>query len=139
MKRALVDTEVLVLGLLAGDSAAARLVDAWAGGRFTLCWAAAQRAEVEAVLHRPLLAPHVQPLRAAQYLSDLEHHCESLGRIRVVNRSSDAASNLLLGLAEAGKVDVLVVAEGNALRALGIHAGVRIRTAREFAVVLATR
>lgn len=139
MRRAILDTEVLVAGALTPAGAAARVVDAWVQDSFTLCCAPAQRAEVARVLQRPELRGYVDGPRAAQLLQDLERRSEPLGRIRMVERCTDPASNVLLGLAEAGRVDVLVVAEEGALRALGMHQGVRLRSAREFAVMLATR
>ena len=137
--RAILDTDVLVMGVLSQRGAAARLMDGWRAGNFVLCCAAAQRAEVAAVLQRVEVAPFVEPMRAGQFLVDLDQGSEALGRIRLVERCQDPAGNVLLGLAEAGRVDVLVVAEGSELRALGVHGAVKIRSAREFAVMLSTR
>jgi predicted nucleic acid-binding protein len=134
-----VDTSVLVSGFLSERGASARVVDAWVQGAFTLCCAPAQVAEVAAVLQRPELGGHLQPQRAAQVVEDLKRLSEPLTRMRLNESGSDPASNALLGLADAGQVDVLVVADASPLRALGLHGGVKIRTAREFAVVLATR
>jgi predicted nucleic acid-binding protein len=134
-----VDTPVLVSGFLAEKGANARVVDAWVQGAFTLCCAPAQLAEVAAVLQRPELREYVEAQRAGQVVEDLKCLSEPLTRLRLTEGGGDAVSNALLGLAEAGQVDVLVVADDSPLRALGLHAGVKIRTAREFAVVLATR
>lgn len=133
------DTSVLVSGFLSERGASARVVDAWVQGAFTLCCAPAQVAEVAAVLQRTELSNHLQPQRAAQVVEDLKRLSEPLTRMRLTESGGDPASNALLGLADAGQVDVLVVADASPLRALGLHGGVKIRTAREFAVVLATR
>jgi uncharacterized protein len=137
LRRALIDTEVLVGGLLVGSGAAARLVDAWLARRFVLCCAEAQIGEVAAVLKREELKAFVAPMRAEQWVADVRRLSTPLTRIRLTERGGDAPSNALLGLAQAGGVDVLVVGEGSPLRALGTHGAVKIRTAREFSAVLA--
>ena len=131
------DTEVMVLGLLVDSGAAARLVDAWLDGQFVLCCAIAQRSEVGAVLKREEIAAYIEPMRGAQFEADLARRSRPLTRIRLTERGGDPASNALLGLAEAGQVDVLVVADDSPLRGLGMHGAVKIRSAREFSAVLA--
>lgn len=137
--RAILDTDVLVMGVLSERGPAAQLIDGWRAGSFVLCCAPAQRMEVAAVLQRVEVASFVEAMRAGQFVNDLEQGSEALGRIRMVERCQDPAGNVLLGLAEAGRVDVLVVAEGSELRKLGTHGAVKIRSAREFAVMLSTR
>jgi predicted nucleic acid-binding protein len=137
MSRALVDSDILVMGFLDARGGAGRVVDAWLAGLFELCCARAQVEEVGAILKRAELTAFVEPTRAEQFLNDLELRSEALHRIRLTDRVDDPASNALLGLATAAAVEVLVVTESSPLRQLGMHGEVRIRSARDFVVWLA--
>lgn len=137
MSRAIVDSDVLVMGFLDARGGAGRVIDAWLAGHFELCCARAQVEEVGAILKRAELTAFVEPTRAEQFLNDVELRSESLHRIRLTERVDDPASNALLGLAAAAGVEVLVVAESSPLWQLGTHGEVLIRSAREFVVRLA--
>lgn len=130
--RVVLDTNVLVSGLLSSNGAPGRILDAWRAGHFELVVGDALIDEFKRVCAYPKLAPYLTPadvgtlinrLRAAEcWLSDLP-------RVQV---SEDADDDFLLAMAQASGADYLVTGDHAGLLAIGHIGRTQIVTAAIF-------
>lgn len=137
MLRAVLDTNVLLSGLLSPQGAPAGLLAAWRHGRFDLVTAAEQLVELGEVARRPVLKARLVPAHVGRFINDLRELALVVQRLPRVDRSIDPADNHLLGIAQAGNADYLVSGDRSGVLALASHGPTKIVTVAAFRDVLA--
>jgi hypothetical protein len=132
--RAVVDTNVLVSGLLSEHGPPCQIVDAWLAGRFTLVVSLLQVEGVHHVLTYPRLAGR---MRLAD--SELQMLLAALlsaagvvpGRLSLPGVTRDPKDDYLVASAKEGQADWIVSGDQDLL-ALVAYEGIRIVTPRQF-------
>ncbi len=109
--RVILDTNILVSGLISEHGTPAQLLNAWADKAFVLVTSSAQIAELHAVTHRPTVRPLITPSHAGRFINDLQRFAVVLDRLPVVDRSPDPNDDFLLAMAEVGAADYLVTGD----------------------------
>ena len=134
--RVVLDTNVLLSGLISDRGAPPRLLDAWREERFDLVSSEEQLAEVRAVTRRDALRALVTPSEVGRFVNDLRLDAMILDRLPRLDRSSDPADNFLLAMAEAGEAQFLVSGDRRGVLDLKTHGPTRIVRARELLEIL---
>jgi putative PIN family toxin of toxin-antitoxin system len=131
--RVILDTNILISGLISPLGKPARLIDAWLDGRFTLVSHAVQLDEFRAVSRRERIRPLLRPAEAGRLVNRIAALAEMPTQLPFVRRSSDLHDDFLLALCETGAADRLVTGDKADLLILKTHASARIITAAQFA------
>ncbi len=134
--RVILDTNILISGLISPLGKPARLIDAWLDGRFTLVSHAVQLDEFRAVSRRERIRPLLRPSEAGRLVNRIAALAEMPMQLPFVRRSSDPHDDFLLALCEAGAADLLVTGDKADLLILKTHATARIITAAQLAAEL---
>ena len=119
--RIILDTNILVSGLISEHGAPAQLLNAWTDKAFVLITSSTQIAELHAVTHRPTVRPLITPSHIGRLINDLQRFATVLDRLPSVDRSPDPNDNFLLGMADAGAADYLVTGDKRDVLALQRH------------------
>jgi putative PIN family toxin of toxin-antitoxin system len=125
--RVILDTNVLISGLLVAQGAPARLLDAWERNRFTLVACENLIAELRDVAGRPFFKARLRASAAellAAGLRDFSIFCQELPSGPT---APDPKDSYLLALAEASQAEFLVTGD-KAILALKRHKSTRIIT-----------
>ena len=129
--RIVLDTNVLVSGLISRTGYPGRLLRAVQGGRVTLITSEYQIAELRDVLFRDRLRRFIQPAEA----TDLIHHMATVAvvidELPEVGLSPDPKDNAILATGIAGQADLIISGDKNDVVALGDAEGIPIVTPRE--------
>ena len=129
--RIVLDTNVLVSGLISRTGYPGRLLRAVQSGRVTLITSEYQIAELRDVLFRDSLRRFIQPAEA----TDLIHHMATVAvvidELPEVGLSPDPKDNAILATGIAGQADLIVSGDKNDVVALGDAEGIPIVTPRE--------
>ena len=136
--RVILDTNILLSGLIAPGGVPARLIDAWLDRRFTLVSHPLQLDEFRAVSRRDKIRALVRPSEAGRLVNQIAALADMPERLPPVERSRDPRDDFLLALCEAGAVDRLVTGDKDDLLALKRHGAATIVTAAAFAAELGT-
>ena len=131
--RVILDTNILLSGLISPAGIPARLIDAWLDRKFTLVSHALQLDELREVTRRDKIRALVRPFEAGRLVNQIAAIADMPERLPPVERSRDPRDDFLLALCEAGKVDWLVTGDKDDLLALVRHAETAIVTAALFA------
>jgi len=99
--RVVLDTNILVSGLLIQLGHPAAIYRAWQEGYFTLLVCAEQLDELRATLRKPAIAARIKPHRSGRLVNQLKDLAEIVGELPRIQRSPDPGDNFLLGLSEA--------------------------------------
>ncbi|MFA5963499.1 MAG: putative toxin-antitoxin system toxin component, PIN family [Sphingomonas sp.] len=134
--RVILDTNVLLSGLLSAGGVPARLVEAWLDHRFILVSHAIQLDELREVTRRDKIRARLKSSEAGRLINQIKAIAEMVGRLPPVERSRDPRDDFLLALCEAGKADLLVTGDKDDLLSLETHGGATIVTAARFAETL---
>ena len=132
--RVILDTNILLSGLLSPSGIPARLVDAWLDRRFVLVSHSIQLDEFRAVSRRDKIRTLVRPSEAGRLVNQIAALAEMPSRLPQVQRSRDPRDDFLLALCEAASADRLVTGDKDDLLALRQHGATRILTAATFAM-----
>jgi uncharacterized protein len=127
--RIILDTNILVSGLISEHGAPAQLISAWTDKAFVLITSSTQIAELHAVTHRPTVRPLITPSHTGRFINDLQRFAVVLDRLPVVDRSPDPNDNFLLAMAEVGAAEYLVTGDKRGVLALKRHGATQILTA----------
>jgi putative PIN family toxin of toxin-antitoxin system len=130
--RVVLDTNVLLSGLINPHGTPAQLLTAWRAGRFDLVTAAEQLLELAAVSRRPVRRRRLVTAHVGRFINDLRELAFVVQRLPAVDRSSDPADNFLLGIAEVAKADDLVSGDRDGVLALVEHGPTQIVDVRAF-------
>ncbi len=129
--RIILDTNIIVSGLISEHGVPAQLLNAWTDRVFSLVTSAPQIAEFTEVTRRPAVRPLITPSHAGRFVNDLHRFGTVLDKLPVVDRSRDPHDNYLLARAEAGAADYLVTGDKRDILVFKQHGPTRIVTARE--------
>ncbi|MEI8147342.1 MAG: putative toxin-antitoxin system toxin component, PIN family [Alphaproteobacteria bacterium] len=132
--RVILDTNILLSGLLSPSGTPAQLVDAWLDRRFMLVSHPIQIEEFSAVTRRDKIRALLRPSEAGRLVNQIAALAEMPSRLPQVQRSRDPRDDFLLALCEAGAADRLVTGDKDDLLALRHHGTTRIVTAAAFAM-----
>lgn len=129
--RILLDTNIILSGLLSPEGPPAQLLQAWLDGAFDLVTAQAQLDELQRVFTYPRIRPRVSSEQARDFLGNLAATALLAPPGAPVALSPDPDDNLLLAAAIAGRVDAIVSGDKSHMLALARAEGIPIVTARE--------
>jgi len=137
--RAVLDTNVLISGLITEGGPACQAVDAWLENKYTLVISLYLVQEITAVLSYPRIRARIRlderELEAivAALLSQAE---VTPGRLHMPGATRDPKDDAIVACAIEGNADVIVSGDQDLL-ALGDDKGVRVVTPRQFVEMLA--
>ena len=131
--RVILDTNLLLSGLISPAGGPARLIDAWLDNRFTLISHPIQLDELREVSRREKIRILIRPSEAGRLINQIATLAEMPERLPFIQRSPDPRDDFLLGLCEAGRADWLVTGDKADLLALNRHGAAQIVTASAFA------
>jgi hypothetical protein len=134
--RIILDTNIIVSGLISEHGAPALLLNSWTDKAFCLVTSTTQITELQSVTHRPSVRPLITPAHAGRFINDLHRFATVLDRLPMVDRSRDPNDNFLLAMAEAGAADYLVTGDKRDVLALKRHGNTTILTAKEMLPLL---
>lgn len=129
--RLVLDTNILVSGLLSPKGAPAMLVGAWLDLRIELVTSVEQIEELRRVLGYAKLRPYIDPGQARDFVENIEALATLAAGLPTLSLSPDPDDNMILATAVAGAVDAVVSGDKGGLVALGSVQGIPIWTARE--------
>ncbi len=131
---AVLDTNVLISGLLVAEGHSARLLDAWLAERFTLVTSLFQIEEVLHVLSYPRIARRLsltEPEFAAFVQSLLVRTRLTTGELRLSGVTRDPTDDAIVACAVEGRAQFIVSGDQDLL-ILGVYQGILIITPRQF-------
>jgi putative PIN family toxin of toxin-antitoxin system len=131
--RVVLDTNILISGLMVPSGNPAIIYRAWQERKFTLLTCAEQLDELRATLRKPAVAKRIRPYSAGSLVNKIKDLAEWVEELPPVRRSSDPTDDFLPSLCEAGKTEYVVTGDKSGLPALENHKGTRIVSARAFA------
>ncbi|MGE0668365.1 MAG: putative toxin-antitoxin system toxin component, PIN family [Sphingomonadales bacterium] len=137
--RVILDTNVLLSGLISGAGIPARLIEAWLDRRFVLISHLLQIDEIRDVSRREKIRELIRPAEAGRLVNQIMLVAEMPATLPHVRRSPDPHDDLLPGLCEAGRAEWLVTGDKNDLLALQRHGITSIITAGTLAEHLGIR
>lgn len=129
--RIVLDSNVVVSGLLVGYSPPGRLVNAWLDGDFLLVTSRYQLDELALVFTYDKLKSRISDGQAAAFLENASAKALVLEELPSVNASPDPKDNPILAAALAGNADLVVSGDRSDMLLLGHIEGIPIVTARE--------
>ncbi len=129
--RLLLDTNIVVSGLLSSKSPPGKLLRAWLDGGFELVTSQEQIGELRRVLAYERLKLYIHPEQAHDFVENLEVLAIMAVRLPMLRLSPDPDDNVILATAVAGKADAVVSGDKADVLALGEVEGIPIITARE--------
>lgn len=138
MIRAVLDTNVLVSGIIAPRGAPRRVLEAWLAGRFTLVTSEAVIGEVARVLRYPRIRDryHLTEGDVVAVVDALLSDADVVAGLYEVRRSADPADDVFLACALEGRAEYVVSGDRHLLE-IGSYHGVLIITPRQFVTLLA--
>lgn len=135
--RVILDTNILLSGLISSNGIPARLVDAWLDRRFALASHPLQLDEFRAVCRREKIKALVRPSEAGRLVNQIAALAKMPDRLPPpVERSRDPRDDFLLALCEAMNADRLITGDKDDLLALKRHGKAKIVSASVFAAEL---
>ena len=136
--RVVVDTNVIVSGVIVPHGAPRRILEAWHAGQVTMVTSETIIAEVARVLHYPRIRERYNLTEddIAVVIDSLRTDAEMVAGLYEVHRSTDPADDMFLACALEGRAEYIISGDVHLLE-IGHYHGVLIVTPRQFAVVLA--
>jgi putative PIN family toxin of toxin-antitoxin system len=131
--RVILDTNILLSGIISPKGTPARLILAWLDRRFTLISHFIQLDGLREVSRRPAIRALVRPADAGRLVNQVSLVAEMPSDLPSVQRSPDPRDDFLLALCEAGKADWLITGDKDDLLALSRHGPTHIATAARLA------
>ncbi|WP_239807311.1 putative toxin-antitoxin system toxin component, PIN family [Croceicoccus hydrothermalis] len=131
--RVILDTNVLLSGLISPNGIPARLIETWLDRRFVLVSHALQIDEIRDVSRRDKIRVLVRPAEVGRLVNQIGLVADMPTALPHVRRSPDPRDDFLLGLCDAGRADWLVTGNKDDLLALERHGSSRIVTAATLA------
>jgi putative PIN family toxin of toxin-antitoxin system len=134
--RVILDTNVLLSGLISPNGLPARLIEAWLDRRFVLVSHTLQIDEIRNVSRRDKIRVLVRPAEVGRLVNQIAMIADMPSTLPHVRQSPDPRDDFLLGLCEAGRADWLVTGNKDDLLALERHGTSQIVTAARLAEYL---
>lgn len=138
--KAVLDTNVLVSGLMGGDGPPQQILDAWLHKRFTLVTSPYLVAELTHVLSYPKIADRIELGEAEidAILAALLSQAEVVpGNLELRGVTRDAKDDAVVACAVEASADYIVSGDQDLL-VLGVYEGVRVITPAQFLALLST-
>jgi len=138
--RAVLDTKVLVSGLVAEVGAPRQIMDAWLDGRYTLVTSLYLIEELTRVLSYPRIAERIrlEEDELAAILAALLSRAElTPGRLQLPGLTRDPKDDAVVACAGEGGADCIVSGDRDLL-VLGEYEGIQVVTPRQFMQALAS-
>ena len=129
--RLLLDTNIIVSGLLSPKGAPGKLVRAWLDGRFELVTSEEQLDELRRVLEYEHLKPLIKPAQARDFVENVDALAIMAVDLPALEVSPDPDDNVILATAVAGDAEAVVSGDKGDMLSLGEVEGIPIITARE--------
>jgi putative PIN family toxin of toxin-antitoxin system len=129
--RLVLDTNILVSGLLSAKGPPGTLVRAWLDHAFELVTSREQIAELRRVLAYAKLRPYIHADQAQHFVENIEVLAVLVGNLPKIKVSRDPDDNVILATAVAGEVDAVVSGDKAGMVELGAVEGIPILTARQ--------
>ena len=123
--RVILDTNVLLSGLLVSEGPPVKLIDAWEKNRFTLVACEELIAEFRAVAARPFFKARLKASAVELLMSGLRDFSFFCDHLPFGPKAPDPKDSFLLALAEASEADFLVTGDKE-LQALKRYKATRI-------------
>ena len=136
--KAVLDTNVLVSGLLTGGGPPRQIVDAWLEGRFALVTSLYQAGELNHVLAYPRIASRLrlEETEREMILAALLSEAEVVpGRLQLPGVTRDPKDDAVVACAQEGGADYIVSGDRDLL-VLQEYEGIRVVTPRQFVEIL---
>ena len=136
--KAVLDTNVLVSGLIGAEGAPRRILDAWLADQFVLVTCLYLAEELVHVLSYPRIAKrvHLGEQELATILAAVLDKAEvTSGHLKLPGVSRDPKDDAVVACAQEGAADYIVSGDQDLL-VLGAYQGIRILTPRQFAELL---
>jgi len=134
--RVILDTNILLSGLISPAGRPAALIEAWLDRRFSLVSHDIQLTELRDVGRREKIRALVKASELGRMINQIRLIADMPDTLPRVERSPDPRDDFLLALCDAGAVDWLVTGDKNDLLALARHGNARIVTAAKFSEIL---
>ena len=134
--RVVLDTNVLISGLLSSKGAPGRILDAWRAGGFELVGSNALVDEFKRVCAYPKLAPYLPSAEVGTLINRLRATGCWVSNLPRVQISVDADDDFLIAMALASEADYLVTGDHAGLLAIGQIGRTQIVTAAVFVAVI---
>lgn len=134
--RVVLDTNILISGLMSPGGVASRIADAWFGHAFELLSHPFQIEELRGVTRRSHIRPRIRSSDAGRLVNEIAESAVLITPLPHVRRSPDPHDDFLLAIAEAGNADWLVTGDKSDLLGLRKHLSTPIITARAFLDIL---
>jgi putative PIN family toxin of toxin-antitoxin system len=131
--RVVLDTNILLSGIISPTGTPAALIEAWLDRRFILISHPLQLDELREVSRRARIRSLVRPAEIGRLVNLIRLVAEMPEALPSVERSPDPRDDFLLALCEAGKAGWLVTGDKGDLLALGRHGRTHILDAARFA------
>ena len=109
------DTNVLMTALMIGQSAQAQLIFSWRQKKFDLLTCDLQLKELRELMRQESISRLIRPALASELVNQLKGMAVCLNEVPHVPATASLVDNYLLGIAEGGKADALVVGDNTAL------------------------
>lgn len=129
--RIVLDTNNLISSLIQSRGPSALLIDAWLDDGFELVSAWEQLDELKDVLSRERIRKRVSEAERTELCNLLAREAILEKPVEGVQLSSDPKDNFIIGIAIAGRADLIVTGDKHDLLSLGQAAGIPIVTARQ--------
>jgi putative PIN family toxin of toxin-antitoxin system len=128
--RILLDTNVIISGLLSSAGPPGQLMQGWLDGAFELVTSPAQLEELRWALRYERVRDRIHPDQARDIVENMEVAAIVVLSVGEVNYSSDPGDNMILAAAIAGRADLIVSGDKPGMLNLGEVEGIRIVTPR---------
>jgi len=130
--RCVLDTNILISGLISADGPPGRLLDAWIAGQFMLVSSEAQLREFRRASRYERVKPFIAASEAGALVNAIRATAVLIDRLPVIKLSPDTHDDYLLAMAKTAKAQYLVTGDKPDLLALTKIGSTRIVTAAEF-------
>jgi len=130
--RIVIDTNIIISGLMVVPSLPARILDLWWEKELRLITCEEQVSEIREVTRRPHIKPRVRPALARKFVNAMRKSAIFLDGLAEIDVSPDPFDNYLLALAQAGEADFLVTGDKDDLLEFERFGATHIVTARQF-------
>jgi uncharacterized protein len=133
--RIVLDTNVFLASLISPTGPTHKLFQAFLGDRFLLVTSEQQLAEFARVTRYPVIRTRIPPVHAGNLVNTIRLLAIVLGKLPVVDVSTDPKDNFLFAMAKMGiadylvtgdKTDVLAVAKYGKTRIIGVRQMMRV-------------
>lgn len=129
--RVVLDTNILLSGLMSPTGAPGRLLDAWLEDRYILVSSEEQLREFRRASRYEHVAKYITQSDAGTLVNTVRTLAFMVERLPAVNLSPDPHDDFLLAIAQAGKAHYLVSGDKSGLLVLGKMGNTKIVTAGE--------